>query len=235
MLAAGAIGALTSALAAQPIDEALGLTGETRKVAATALAMLSGGIVSDALGYDPVTAANAALNEVTNNYLSHAEASELERLRTRCAVGRCSDADRAEIARLQNLDRKRNQELESACRNPSSLACQGAYLELASALSSYGGKRIEPGTVGDRELSEVVALDGMFRQRITNAVAYNLTTGASQTLAEGLAGTVELALLTVKAAFGDANAQRQLGHWSTRRASSCSIRSTTPSGQSRPR
>ena len=68
--ASGAIGALTSALAAQPIDEALGLTGDTRKVAVTALAMLSGGIVSDALGYDPVTAANAALNEVTNNYLS---------------------------------------------------------------------------------------------------------------------------------------------------------------------
>ena len=78
-------------------------------------------------------------------------------------------------------------------------------------MSSYAGKRIEPGSVGDRELSEIVALDGKFRQRITNAAAYNATTGASQTLAQGLAATVELALLTVKAAFGDANAQRQLG------------------------
>ena len=68
--AAGAIGALASALAAQPIDEALGLTGTSRQAAVTALAMLSGGVVSDALGYDAVTAANAALNEVTNNYLS---------------------------------------------------------------------------------------------------------------------------------------------------------------------
>jgi len=75
---AGAIGALTSALAAAPLDDALGLTGEERKVAVTALAMLAGGMASDALGHDPLTGAYAALNEVTNNYLSHRQILDRE-------------------------------------------------------------------------------------------------------------------------------------------------------------
>ena len=209
--AAGAIGALTSALAAHPVDQALGLTGASRQAAVTALAMLSGGLASDALGHDPIAAANAALNEVSNNYLNHAESSELERLRTHCAVGRCTDADLIEIARLQTLDRMRNEQLEVACSSPSSLACQQAYLDLARALSSYGGKHIDPASVGSRELSEIVALDVRFRQSIVHAWGNNAIRGTTQSVAGGLVSTVDLALLTVKAAFGDADAQRSLG------------------------
>ena len=81
---AGAIGALGSALFAGPIDRALGLTGEDRKVAVTALAMLSGGVLADAFGHDAVTGANAALNEVTNNYLKHADVDKLAKMVAEC-------------------------------------------------------------------------------------------------------------------------------------------------------
>ena len=208
---AGAIGALTSALAAAPLDDALGLTGEERKVAVTALAMLAGGMASDALGHDPLTGAYAALNEVTNNYLKHDEAVELQKLRERCILGRCSDAERTEMRRLEALDRARNEQLEAACRNPGSLECQNAYLDLARALSSYGGKRIEPGSVGARELGELANLEFQFRRRIVDPATYNAVAGAAGTLAQGLAASVELALLTLKAAFGSTEAQDRLG------------------------
>ena len=190
---AGAIGALTSALAAAPLDEALGLTGEARKTAVTALAMLAGGMASDALGHDPL------------------EAVELQKLRERCILGRCSDAERTEMRRLEALDRARNEQLEAACRNPGSLECQNAYLDLARALSSYGGKRIEPGSVGARELGELANLEFQFRRRIVDPATYNAVAGAAGTLAQGLAASVELALLTLKAAFGSTEAQDRLG------------------------
>ena len=190
---AGAIGALTSALAAAPLDEALGLTGEARKTAVTALAMLAGGMASDALGHDPL------------------EAVELQKLRERCILGRCSDAERTEMRRLEALDRTRNEQLEAACRNPGSLECQNAYLDLARALSSYGGKRIEPGSVGARELGELANLEFQFRRRIVDPATYNAVAGAAGTLAQGLAASVELALLTLKAAFGSTEAQDRLG------------------------
>ncbi|MBK7662002.1 MAG: filamentous hemagglutinin N-terminal domain-containing protein [Sterolibacteriaceae bacterium] len=109
--AAGAIGALTSALAAHPVDQALGLTGASRQAAVTALAMLSGGLASDALGHDPIAATNAALNEVTNNYLSHPQ--DLER-RTRLARAK-SDADRALIDAEYAQLNERQREEAAAC------------------------------------------------------------------------------------------------------------------------
>ncbi|MBK7662003.1 MAG: DUF637 domain-containing protein [Sterolibacteriaceae bacterium] len=84
--AAGAIGALASALAAQPVDQALGLTGTSRQAAVTAQAMLSGGLASDALGHDPIAAANAALNEVSNNYLSPKQKFEREQALETCGA-----------------------------------------------------------------------------------------------------------------------------------------------------
>ncbi|WP_230969446.1 two-partner secretion domain-containing protein [Nitrogeniibacter aestuarii] len=73
---AGAIGGITAAALAQPLDDALGLQGDARNIALTAITMLAGGYAAEALGHDGVAAAGVAQNATVNNYLSHRQLTE---------------------------------------------------------------------------------------------------------------------------------------------------------------
>lgn len=198
---AGAIGAMTAVLVERPIDASLGLSGSPGGDALlTALSMMAGGAAAEGMGGNAVSGALAAQNVTLFNYLTHAESQALERLRQRCMIAsRCTDADRAEMQRLGTLDRSRDEALSSACSAPSSTACQAAYLDLARAVASYQGQRVEPGSVTDRELASVHALETMYRMRMTHAMAYNAVDGAAQSVATGLAGTIELGTLLIRA------------------------------------
>lgn len=200
---AGALGAMTAVLVEQPLDAAFGLSGSTGGNALlTALSMLAGGAVAESAGGNPVSGGLAAQNVTLFNYLTHAESQSLERLRQKCAIAsRCTEEDHAEMQRLGGLDRSRDQALQSACSAPSSTACQSAYLDLARAVASYQGQRIEPGSVADRELSGIRAQEVMYRARMTNALAYNSANGAAQSVISGLAGTLELGSLFARASY----------------------------------
>lgn len=203
---AGALGAMTAVLVEQPLDAAFGLSGSTGGNALlTALSMLAGGAVTESAGGNPVSGGLAAQNVTLFNYLTHAESQSLERLRQKCAVAsRCTEEDHAEMQRLGGLDRSRDQALQSACSAPSSTACQSAYLDLARAVASYQGQRIEPGSVADRELSSIRAQEVMYRARMTNALAYNVVGGATESVVGGLAGTIQLGTLLAQAPFDPA-------------------------------
>lgn len=209
---AGALGAMTAVLVEQPLDAAFGLSGSTGGNALlTALSMLAGGAVAESAGGNPVSGGLAAQNVTLFNYLTHAESQALERLRQKCAVAsRCTEEDHSEMQRLGGVDRSRDQALQSACSAPSSTACQSAYLDLARAVASYQGQRIEPGSVADRELSGIRAQEVMYRARMTNALAYNVVGGASESVIGGLAGTIQLGTLLAQAPF-DPVAREVLG------------------------
>ena len=139
---AGAIGALTSALAAAPLDDALGLTGEERKVAVTALAMLAGGMASDALGHDPLTGAYTALNEVTNNYLKHSEIVEKERRKsTECAAGDSACRKRVEHEYAVRSDER--DRVHENCTDAQS--CRAARQEIEQDMEALGRRVRELG------------------------------------------------------------------------------------------
>ncbi|MEK7885301.1 two-partner secretion domain-containing protein [Methyloversatilis sp. NSM2] len=198
---AGAIGAMTAVLVERPIDASLGLSGSPGGDALlTALSMMAGGAAAEGVGGNAVSGALAAQNVTLFNYLTHAESQALERLRQKCSIAsRCTDADRMEMRRLGTLDRNRDEALSTACSAPSSTACQAAYLDLARAVASYQERRIEPGSVTDRELASIQALETMYRMRMTHAMVYNVVDGAAQSVATGLAGTIELGTLLIRA------------------------------------
>ncbi|MBK8893333.1 MAG: hypothetical protein IPN64_04535 [Propionivibrio sp.] len=134
--AGAAAGTITAPLVAEQLDKA-GITGNL----ATTLTALASTTVGAAVG--GTAGAGAAFNEVANNFLTHAESSRRLRLRAEqlaCNDDACRAEKQGEIDRLNVLDAWRDQQIEQACRVPSSPGCQAWTAAIQVAARSYSGK-----------------------------------------------------------------------------------------------
>ncbi|MRR50338.1 MAG: hypothetical protein EG825_05400, partial [Rhodocyclaceae bacterium] len=128
--AAGAAGAAASALLAPGIDALTDVKNpNTRTAVVTALSMIAGGLVADALGKDVITAAAAAQNEVTNNYLKHPEVKRYTAEKAGCETrGDCAAID-AKYRQISQANEAHAQEVVQAAKNCTT-DCAGALAEL---------------------------------------------------------------------------------------------------------
>ncbi len=76
---AGAIGGLTSAVIAQPLDHLLAnSSGQTNPLVLETADLATTGLIAGLMGKDALTAMNQAQNEVENNYLNHTQVAALK-------------------------------------------------------------------------------------------------------------------------------------------------------------
>ncbi|MDQ5918544.1 MAG: filamentous hemagglutinin, partial [Pseudomonadota bacterium] len=138
--ASGAAGAAAGTLTAPAVADALAKAG-INGVLATALTAAASTAAGAAVG--GTAGGGAALNEVANNFLSHEESSRRLRLKaekTACRDDACHTEKQREIDRLDQIDVWRDQQIEQACRVPSSAGCQGWTTAIQVAAKSYYGK-----------------------------------------------------------------------------------------------
>lgn len=138
--ASGAAGAAAGTLTAPAVAEALQKAGVDGPLATAITAAASTAVGATVGG---TAGAGAALNEVANNYLSHAEADALGRAKTKrqqCRDKACADAADAEIKYWEGEDRRRDAALAISCIDLASSACQAAIAKVNEAAASYAGK-----------------------------------------------------------------------------------------------
>lgn len=138
--ASGAAGAAVGTLTAPAVTDALAKAGVDGPLA-TALTAIASTAAGAAVG--GTVGAGTALNEVANNYLSHAEADALGRAkakRQQCKDKACVDGADAEIKYWEEEDRRRNAALAISCIDLASAACQAAIAQVNQAAASYAGK-----------------------------------------------------------------------------------------------
>lgn len=135
--ASGAAGAAAGTLTAPAVADALaeaGVDGPLATALTAAASTAAGAAVGGAVG------AGTALNEVANNFLSHEESSRRLRLKAEksaCKDDACHTQKQREIDRLDQTDAWRDQQIEEACRVPSSAGCQGWVAAIQIAAKSY--------------------------------------------------------------------------------------------------
>ncbi len=138
--ASGAAGAAAGTLTAPAVADALakaGIEGSLATAITAAASTAAGAVVGGTTG------AGTALNEVANNFLSHEESSRRLRLKAEksaCRDDACLTEKQREIDKLDRLDAWRDQQIEEACRVPSSAGCQGWTAAIQVAAKSYYGK-----------------------------------------------------------------------------------------------
>lgn len=139
-----AAGTLTAPLVAEALNEA-GITGSLASTLTAIASTAAGAVVGGSSG------AGTALNEVTNNYLSHAENEARLKEARACANGdknACATRDA-----WDDLDKERDAKLRAACfSNGSSAECSARYADMTVALNSYSGKTTDPQTAKDRAI-----------------------------------------------------------------------------------
>ena len=131
--ASGAAGSLAGTITAPLVAEELAKAGINGNLA-TALTALASTTVGGAVGGS--AGAGTALNEVANNFLSHAEDEARHKASKACAGG--DDAGCREYARLDALDKQRDAEHHLACDGASSSqACADATRDLYEKLGTF--------------------------------------------------------------------------------------------------
>ncbi len=211
---AGAVGAAIAAVVNPLIDP---LTGDAdprlRTIEHLVASMTASGLLADAMGLDSITAAAAAQNETVNNYLSYKEAALREQLIRQiaaCTDDNCRQSAQKALAAIDDVSRKRNEAIASACKSPSSAECAAWNTDLQAAMASYTSNRaLDIGSVG-RARDEALDLATLYEQRISNAAGFNLSAGAATSLAVSVLAAGELVLLSGKSLIGDAQAQDAL-------------------------
>ena len=138
--AAGAAGAAAGTLSAPIVANALNEAGVQGPLADLITAAAS---VTVGAGVGGTAGATAAYNEVQNNFLTHAEASRRLKLQGEllaCSDAACRQEKQTEIDRLNRLDSWRDQQIDLACKSPSSAACQSWTAAIQVASKSYEGQ-----------------------------------------------------------------------------------------------
>ena len=210
---AGAVGAMGSVLAAPLADGMTDLTGTDRQAFVTAMSMLAGGYVAEALGRDGQAAAGAAQNAVVNNYLNHAESEEKNALTEKCGRGGsgCSYMEYVRLQELDQLDRARDALLFYACANPSGSACATELARLTAARDSFAGEDVQTGSRAQKEQAWINEELTRYDARVANSDAYNTGAALIEITGDSVVGLATLASLSAQAALGDETAQVQLG------------------------
>ena len=117
--AAGALGAVVGELSAQ-------LYGADNSAKTIAFASMMSGIAAAAAGLDAegvAIAASTGANAAENNWLNHANAEQLKRLKQKQQTGQCDSTCEKEIAGLEMLDKLNNYLLINACVNGTEAEC----------------------------------------------------------------------------------------------------------------
>ncbi len=200
----GAAGAATGTLTAAYLGEALRDAGidDTLADSLTALAATTAGALT---GNAP--GAVAALNEVANNYLSHAEARRYAELSDKKLFGRCDTACDSELKALKNTDKQRDAELR-ACENIQTPACDATRRQVRYTAAEY--IRIDQSSLESldynlhRLQTTTLAEDTMDGTRPARA------TGFGQAVVDGVTDLAKGAWIGFKAIAGDPEARQQV-------------------------
>ena len=111
------------------------------------------------------TAATTGANAALNNYLMHTEATRRAELRQQCSSpSGCSAELKAELERLDALDKQRDTDLRNACSpqaggSPGSAACQSQYALLQAARATYGHYYLSPELKSSSNFAHMSAQD----------------------------------------------------------------------------
>ncbi len=147
--AGGAAGAAAGTLTAPAVAKAL-QEAQVDPTLAQALTALASTAVGTAVGGS--AGGVAALNEVANNYLSHAENEARLKAARECKGGNQKACEARDA--WDALDRERDEELKTACfTDGASAECSARYAHMQNALSSYSGKR-ESGAQLSRDIGD---------------------------------------------------------------------------------
>ena len=129
---AGALGAVVGELAAQ----LYGGANPTKTIAfASALSGIAAALAGQGAEGVSIAAATGA-NAAENNYLSHANAEQLKKLKQKQQNGQCDSTCQNSIAGLELLDKFSNRALLNACVNGTAAECQ-AQVNLDPAALQY--------------------------------------------------------------------------------------------------
>ena len=214
----GAVASATTASVIPHLDSLLaenGLSADARKAVLLVASAWLGELADGPRGVFN------AVGQTVNNYLSHAEATQLEALKktlysldpkcddcNRAAVQAQIDTLKAQIAELNELDRLRDEYAKTACNLPSSPACGQVVDELIAFRQDYIKANLTEGLFGEEksQSQDVLILLDLYRARAARPDVYNNVKGVANTLGSGL----ELAVLAGKAAAGDGASQAAL-------------------------
>lgn len=205
---AGALGAGASQAAIPYIADAIAQLDAPLEVK-QALIQMAGTAVGAAVG--GASGGTSALTITANNYLKHDEAlfkAELTRKLQSCKGSECQ-LIRDQIALINKTDLWRDQQIDQACKNPSSAECGTWNKDLQIALASYSDKDLT--AMGMRSAAnKVTSLSDLYQNRINNPVAYGVATGLLKATIGLAAGPVVLTTLGLQALAGNTQAQDQL-------------------------
>jgi hypothetical protein len=153
---------------------------------ASGLTALASTVVGAATGGG--AGAAAAFNEVTNNFLSHAESSrrlQLQSEQLACKTDACRQEKQVEIDRLNRLDTWRDKQIEQACKSPASAACQSWTAGIQLAAKSYDGQY--GNEVDTAERSSVLNQAFKYQQAVNNPFLHGVGTGLLKLTPPGIA------------------------------------------------
>jgi hypothetical protein len=151
-------------------------------------------------------AASVTYTATVNNYLKHAEAQQLGKLKDAQMRGRCDAACEQEIKDLEALDVKRDQAL-AACEGVSTAACNGTRQEVRNAAADY--IRANHHSLDSRyaqESGETLAL----ARDTTDGVGGGVIQGVSQSLVDAASGLASAAKTAFAALMGDPKSQQDI-------------------------
>jgi hypothetical protein len=146
----------------------------------SALGAAAGSMSGSASG--SIAGAAGALNEVANNYLTHAEALQREKAlqqKQACTSDECRQNAQKTINDLNQVDAWRDAQLQTACANPSSSLCQGLNSALQIAKESYAtyDPKTDINSTVAGERNQVNNQAFKYQQRIDNPFAYGVGKG----------------------------------------------------------
>ena len=200
----GAAGAAAGTLTAAYLGEALRDAGIDGALAdsLTALAATTAGALSG-----NVPGAVAALNEATNNYLSHAEARRYAELSDKKLFGRCDAACEIELKALKSTDKQRDAELR-ACENIQTPACNATRQQVRSTAAEY--IRIDQPSFESFEYNLHRGTTISRAEQTMDGVPLAKLNGYGEEVVEGVTSLAKGAWIGLKAIAGDRDARQQV-------------------------
>ncbi|PKO77885.1 MAG: hypothetical protein CVU21_05590 [Betaproteobacteria bacterium HGW-Betaproteobacteria-15] len=150
----------------------------------------------------------AAENAVKNNYLKFDEAKKLNGLKEQELIGQCQSDCKTEIARLEAVDRQRNEQL-AQCQGSSASSCQQVFQEVRLSAAEYvrkDGTWTAPEMLVVQERHETLVL----ARDTTDGKLQGAAQGYWEALRDAAIGLKDLGQTLYAAANGDQQAQEKV-------------------------
>jgi len=153
--------------------------------------------------------AGAAFNEVTNNYLTHTEATRLAELYRKKFEKQCDTSCEQEIADLRARDQARDQQL-SNCSGVQSAACDTVRQDVRNAAAEYIRLGPLPMLLGRFESETPEGKTYRLAQETLDGVLAGKGKGYAGTIWNGVTGLLSAVGTGLEALFGDPAAQEKV-------------------------